>query len=606
MRFGILGPLVAEADDGSAISLTRPSQRATLAVLLFYTGQPATKTLLIEALWGDSPPGDADTALRVRMRDLRRALAGHDRITTHPSGYQIGVGPGELDADTFRALLLRGRSALDAGNTEGAARLLAQACRLWRDPPLADVPDTPLMRAAAIVLQEQRREAREWLADARLALGHHHDLLSQIRAVIAADPLPEHPHVQLMLALYRCGNKAAALDAYSRLRDLTTREFGQDPGPEAREMLRMLLNDSPALQFRPRALTASGNGSPSVWTPLLQLPAPPPDFTGRVAEIEALARRMPGQGMEITVLTGPPGVGKTALAVRAAHLAAGSFPDGQLYVDLGGRQARREPIEILGELLRSIGVPSASMPTAMAERAALYRSMLAGRRVLVVADDAAAAAQVRPLLPGTHGSAVLVTSSYRLADLEGARCIEVGPLSPLESITMLSKIVADERLPADPAATAAIAAACAGLPLALRVAGARLAASPALRPADLAAALAEPGALPAELAIGDLSVRDRLERAWRALELTEREVLWMLARMQLPAVPDWLMPAPTAGSERAGMTLADAGMLRQDPDTGDYQIAPLVNAFALGQAPPGPDAAHAGAALLGDPVSLGR
>jgi hypothetical protein len=171
---------------------------------------------------------------------------------------------------------------------------------------------------------------------------------------------------------------------------------------------------------------------------------------------------------------------------------------------------------------------------------------------------------------------------------------------------MLSKIVADERLPADPAATAAIAAACAGLPLALRVAGARLAASPALRPADLAAALAEPGALPAELAIGDLSVRDRLERAWRALELTEREVLWMLARMQLPAVPDWLMPAPTAGSERAGMTLADAGMLRQDPDTGDYQIAPLVNAFALGQAPPGPDAAHAGAALLGDPVSLGR
>ena len=197
--------------------------------------------------------------------------------------------------------------------------------------------------------------------DARLALGQHHEMLSQIRAGLAADPMSEHPHVQLMLALYRCGQKVAALDAYSRLRELTTREFGQDPGPEANEMLRRILDDSPDLRFQPRPLTGGAAGRP-VWTPLRQLPAPPPDFTGRRLAIEALAGRMPGPGMTVTVLTGPPGAGKTALALRAAHLAADAFPDGQLFVSLGGRRCYREPLELLGELLRSLGVPGRQRP----------------------------------------------------------------------------------------------------------------------------------------------------------------------------------------------------------------------------------------------------
>src|SRR5580704_12609747 len=582
MRFGILGPLVAEADDGSAISLTRPSQRATLAVLLFYTGQPATKTLLIEALWGDSPPGDADTALRVRMRDLRRALAGHDRITTHPSGYQIGVGPGELDADTFRALLLRGRSALDAGNTEGAARLLAQACRLWRDPPLADVPDTPLMRAAAIVLQEQRREAREWLADARLALGHHHDLLSQIRAVIAADPLPEHPHVQLMLALYRCGNKAAALDAYSRLRDLTTREFGQDPGPEAQALLRQMLDDSPDLMFRPRPLTALGYLRPA-WTPVCQLPAPPPDFTGRAAAIEALARRMPAASVVVTVITGPPGVGKTALAVKAGHLAGAQFSDGQLYAALGGAGQARAPFDVLGELLRSLGVPPPRVPAGLAERAALYRSVLAGRRVLLVADDAASAAQVRPLLPGTAGSAVVVTSSSRLADLEGASSVALTGLSTDEAVTFLAKIAGWQRVQAEPGAAAAIAVACAGLPLALRIAGARLAANPARRLADLAAAVSDTGRLLGELSIGDLSVSRRLDTAWRALDPRSRKALRTLAKAGLRDLPGSLVLSAAAGAPAVAQALTDSSLIIQNPETGCYRMAPLAWCHAVAQ-----------------------
>ncbi len=258
MRFSVLGPVLAEADDGTPLVFARPSQRRTLAVLLLCTRQPPTRTQLIDALWGESPPGDAETALRVRIRELRRVLAGRDRLITHQAGYRILVEPEELDTVSFGDLAAQGRAALDGGRAEEAARLLTQACGLWRDPPLIDLPDTPVMRLTAGALLEQRRDAREWLVDARLALGQHHDVLEQIRAVIAADPLAEHSHVQLMLALYRCGRKSAALAAYTRLRDLTTREFGQDPGPEAQALLRQMLADSPDLLFRSRPLPGSG------------------------------------------------------------------------------------------------------------------------------------------------------------------------------------------------------------------------------------------------------------------------------------------------------------------------------------------------------------
>jgi DNA-binding SARP family transcriptional activator len=250
MRFSVLGPLMAAADDGAPLVLARPSQRSTLAVLLLSAQHPPTRAQLIDRLWGEALPGDAETALRVRIRDLRRALAGNDRLITQQSGYRILVHPGELDTVSFRDLAARGRAALDGGDVEDAARLLAQACDLWREPPLIDLPDTPTMQLTASALLEHRRDVREWLIDARLALGQHHDALDQIRAVIAADPLAEHPHVQLMLALYRCGQKSAALAAYTRLREVTSREFGQDPGPEAQAMLRQILADSQDLMFR--------------------------------------------------------------------------------------------------------------------------------------------------------------------------------------------------------------------------------------------------------------------------------------------------------------------------------------------------------------------
>jgi DNA-binding SARP family transcriptional activator len=582
MRFSVLGPLLAEADDGTPLLLARPSQRSTLAVLLLHAAHPPTRTSLIDALWGDHPPADAETALRVRMREVRRALAAPGRLVTHPLGYQIMIEPGELDVASFRSLAAHGRAALDSCSTEDAARLLEQACSLWRDPPLADLPDTPRMSMLATGLLEQRRDAEELLIDARLALGQHHEVLARARECIAADALREHPHVQLMLALYRCGQKTAALAAYTRLREMTVREFGQDPGPEAQALLRQILTDSPNLMFKPRLAVVSAATRPA-WTPVCQLPAAPADFSGRVAAIEALARRMPGADLAVIVITGPPGSGKTAFAVKAAHLASGAFPDGQLYAALGGPSRDRQPLAILGELLRSLGVPAGRVPDDLGERAALYRSLLAGRRVLVLADDAATAAQVRPLMPGTAGSAVLVTSGSCLADLEGASRLSMTGLSADEAVALLGKIAGERRVAAEPAAAAAIVSACTGLPLAVRIAGARLAANPSWRLADLADAMSDADRVLGELAIGDLSVSRRLDRAWRELDPRSRQALRTLAEVGRHDLPESLVLSAAGGATSVAQALSESGLIVQNPETGHYRMTPLTRCHAVAQ-----------------------
>ncbi len=586
MRFSVLGPVAAEADDGTPLLLSRPSQRSTLAVLLLHASQPPTRSLLISALWGERAPADPETALRVRMRDLRRALAGHDRLVTHQSGYQVRIGPGELDADTFGILAGHGRAALEEGNPDDAARLLEQACSLWHEPALADVPDTAPMRPIAAELEHLRRDTGELLIDARLALGQHREILPQIRALIAADPLCEHPHVQLMLGLYRCGQKAAALQAYGRLRDLTVRELGQDPGPEAGLMLDQILADSPELQFRPRVLAVSRDSRPA-WAPVCQLPASPPDFTGRLTAIEAIGRSVTPGDLSVTVITGPPGAGKTALAIKTAHLARDAFPDGQLFAALGGLAQPREAADVLSELLRSLGVPAVRVPAMVSERAALYRSVLASRRVLLVADDAATAAQVRPLLPGTTASAVLVTSNSLLADLEGAGRVCVGGLSTDEALTLLGKIAGPGRIETEPAAAAAIATACAGLPLALRIAGARLAASPALKVSELARAVSDSRALMRELVVGDLSVSRRLDTAWQLLSPQSRQALRTLAEQGGQRdFPNSLLLAAASGAQAVAQALTDAGLVIENPDTGAFRLAPLADCHAVAQPDP--------------------
>jgi len=302
-----------------------------------------------------------------------------------------------------------------------------------------------------------------------------------LRGIVTADPLREHAWAQLMLALYRCGNKTEALAAYTRARAAAIEEYGADPSPELQELLRRILQDDPALAPpRPRPEAGAGGLRLAAVAPVCQLPADVAIFAGRGREcalLENMVTASSAAGVPVAAVAGPPGVGKTCLAVHVAHSVRDRFPDGQIFVHLAGASAHpRSPSAVLGEVLRALSVPAREIPRSLAERAGLYRSLLAGRRMLVVADDAAGPWQVEPLLPGTAGCAMLVTSRAYPTGLATARLVDLDVLAPDEATAMLSGIIGSGRVDAEPKAAGEIVASCGYLPLAVRIAAARLAA----------------------------------------------------------------------------------------------------------------------------------
>jgi NB-ARC domain len=327
----------------------------------------------------------------------------------------------------------------------------------------------------------------------------------------------------------------------------------------------------------------------AAWQPPCQLPMAVADFTGRTVELDSLLERLSGAGMAVTVVSGMLGVGKTALAIHAAHLARACFPDGQLYacLDDGGRP--RDPQVVLGELLRGLGVPAGSILATRFEREALYRSALAGRRVLVLADGASSAAQVRPLLPGTSGSAVVVTSRARLAALDGARFIELGGLEPADSVRLLGRISGrgEPLPPAEADSARSIASACGHLPLALRIAGARLADDPELTMVGLASLLADERGRLDELEIGEVSVRGKLDAAAKTVSSEARRGLALLVATSQREFSGSMIAAPPdeTGTLNVAPELADAGLLHRVSGNGQlsgrmYSMHPLVRAYA--------------------------
>ena len=617
MRFKILGPLEIEDEEERPVTVTRRLHRATLSLLLLNAGQPCSVAAMINALWGDNPPLSPDVSLRSCVYGIRKLLPDNQRLRTHPAGYLIHVEPGELDLHSFRHLVADGREALDNGNPLDAASALAQALDLWRDPPVADLPDV----RAKDKLLDQRREAQDALLDARLALGRHRQVLAELRSIVAADPLREHAWAQLMTALYRSGARAEALAAYGKLRLALVSAYGIEPGPELADLHRKVLADDPALMLPAQAGTelalrpgpAKEERRPSVSAlpdaapapalahPPCQLPASVTDFTGRERELADLLARLPADGMAISVITGMPGVGKTALAVHAGHLRADAFPDGQLCARLDQAGSPRDPQIVLGELLRGLGVPPGDIPVSSFEREAMYRSALAGRRVLVLMDGASSAAQVRPLLPGTAGCAVLVTSRSRLADVDGAKIIELGGMLPVDAVSLLGKISGREMIGGNAESALAIAALCGYLPLAIRIAGARLADDPDLAVPGLAELLYDDGSRLDELSVGDQSVRARFAAAARGLSGTARAVLALLAAVGSRDAPGWLVASMLFEDPAANLVapaLANVGLLHRVhgvPTTGGskgpvYRMHPLVRAYAgelLAEANPG-------------------
>lgn len=477
MEFRVLSRLELRSDEGAPITVSQPLIRAAICVLALKTDQPLASEQLRDLLW---EPGVADRragAIKTCVSGVRRVLT-HERLPHGHAGYRLRLLPGDtVDVLRFRDLASRAREAGGRGDSALAADLYERALALWRTPPLPDLPATAGMSGLAAALLAERRLAREELARHRLTLGRHHELVPEVRAWVAEEPLSERLWARLLLALYRAGAKAEALRTYDEVRDVLVQATGSEPAPELRLLRRRIGADDPGLL--PGAASRTVPPGPLA----RQLPPDLRDFTGRDAERGRL-RQLLSFAAEATAppvahITGPPGIGKTSLAVHVAHAVAGAFPDGQLYVPLAGASpSPRDPAAVLEEVLRAIGVAAGDVPGTLAGRAAMYRSRLAGLRVLVVADDVAGPGQAGPLLPGTPGCAVIITGRGGAPSSDGAHLVALDRLPHAEGVRLLGRIVGRDRVEADRDAADRVVRACGGHPLALRVAGARLAARP--------------------------------------------------------------------------------------------------------------------------------
>jgi DNA-binding SARP family transcriptional activator/tetratricopeptide (TPR) repeat protein len=498
-EFGLLGPLLVRRGD-VVVPIPAGLQRTLLAALLLRGGTPAGVSELAETLWGGTPPASWRVSLQNCVMRLRRTL-GEDstaRIITEPDGYRIETEPGDLDVERFESALTAGRAAARDGYWSAAARLLTEGLALWRGQPLAGVASAALAARELPRLAELRLQALEARVDADLHLGRHGEVIAELRGLAAAEPLRERLHGLLMTALYRDGQQAAALAAYQDARAVLVRELGTEPGADLQRLQQQVLmgdpipdQPGPTLARSPGLAGLPERRSPPRAAPR-QLPPASAGFAGREAELAALTTLLDGASRSVLIaaIAGTAGVGKTALAVRWAHQVAGRFPDGQLYVNLRGYDPGRpvDPSDALAGFLRALGVPGSDVPAEPEERAARFRSLVAGRRVLVLLDNAGGGEQVRPLLPGAAGCMAVVTSRDSLAGLvarDGAHRVDLD-LLPIDEAAGLLRGLIGARAAADPGATRVLAAQCARLPLALRVAAELAVARPAVPLADLA------------------------------------------------------------------------------------------------------------------------
>jgi DNA-binding SARP family transcriptional activator len=556
VEFRILGPLEIAVGTGR-LTLGRARDQKVLVALLLDANRVVPVDRLVDAVWDDNPPDTATKQIRNCVSDLRQRLAAagapHGVITTEPAGYVLHIEPEQLDARVFADRAAYGRRLARAGAPGDAAAALRAALEIWRGPALAGIGGRRITAAAAR-LDEQRLDTLEERMAAELAGGRAAELVAELVELVGEHPLRERLRGQLMLALYRSGRRADALDVYRQGRRLLVEELGLEPGAELRELEQAIITGD-------RRLAGTGTAAPA---PPAQLPSDVAAFTGRAEpldQLDALAGRNGERPARVVIsaMAGAAGVGKTALAVHWAHRVRTRFPDGQLYVNLRGYAAGppMRPIDALALFLRALGVPAERVPVDVEEAAAVYRSLLSDRRILVVLDNAASAAQVRPLLPGGAGCVVLVTSRDRLAGLvarDGAHLLSLDVLTPTESYTLLARTVGEDRVAAEPDAGRELARLCAHLPLALRIASAHLAARPGRRIAGYVAELAAGNRVAALTVEGDdqAAVQAAFDLSYATLAPGVR---LLFRRLGLVPGPDVTVEAAAA---LAGTTVAEA------------------------------------------------
>ena len=595
MRVRLLGP-VDVMDGGEMLPVSGLRRKAVLATLALHAGQVVGTGRLVDAVWGETAPAALNT-LQSHVSYLRTVL-GKAAIVARAPGYQLDLGDDGTDVLLAERLLRQGAQSADPVR---AAADLREALALWRGRPLADLAGLAWLEQQAGRLELLREQIRHALSDARLAAGEHRQLVPELEQAAADHPLDEQVHAQLMTALYRSGRQADALAVYQRLRSTLAEELGLAPGPALRDLETAILRQDasldascPVASLRPAAPPASGVPVPA------QLPPPVAGFAGRAAELARLDAIGGGQADEasavtIAAITGTAGVGKTALAVTWAHRVATRFPGGQLYVDLRGFDPAGpalDPGQALRGFFEALAVPPERIPRALDDQVALYRSLLAGQRVLVLLDNACDAAQVRPLLPGSPGCLAIVTSRNHLTGLiagHGAYPLGLDLLTPDGARELLAGRVGAGRAGREPDAIDEIIDGCARLPLALTIAAARAATSPGFPLAVFAADLREAGHALDQFDGDDEATDIRAVFSWSYRALSP-DTARMFRLLGLHPGPD--MTAAAAASlagiapDRARVLLTELtrGHLLSEDRPGRYAFHDLLRAYATEQA----------------------
>lgn len=565
MQFGILGPLEVQ-HLGQRVEVGPRKQRIVLGLLLCQAGRAVSVAALSEALWDDDPPASAQKGLQAYVCALRKTLnsagggSGPESggIVHRPPGYALPVGPDQVDALRFRELVRAGRHALRTGDAAAAADALGHAVRLWRGPVLPDLVSVPAVAAEAGRLEDEYLAAYEDWAEAKLLLGDHAELMDGIDELARRHPLRERLRHAQMLALYRSGRQAEALAHFDTMRQLLARELGLRPSPVMSRLYDAILSGDASLDLPAAGAIRAGHrtehrAAPAQRTRVVRDVA---DFVGRESEVDAVSQILKADGADTAdgagqtagrtaVISGPAGVGKSALAVRCAHRLPETFPGGPVLTGLRKPDGRPRPVsDVLGDLLHGIGVPG-TLPRGQQSREALLREANAERRALFVLDDAVNESQVRVLISATAGHSVLVTSRRRLGTVESAAHLVLDPLPDSDAVELLSRLIGAERVAAERAAAEQLARICGGLPLALRIAGVKLAALPHLPLARYAHRLTDERRLLDELATGDLRIRSRLKSWYRDLDPEEQATLRCLAfsphtRFEAGDAAEWL------------------------------------------------------------------
>ncbi|WP_052441329.1 AfsR/SARP family transcriptional regulator [Streptacidiphilus anmyonensis] len=555
MRFRLLGPLGAEAQD-RPLDLGPLKQRLVLAFLLCRPNTPVSVDTLTEVVWQDEPPRTARKNLQVYVSTLRRLFAsvdaGREWLVHRPGGYLIRVDESELDTLRFQSLLRAGREAAadacDEAAHERAGALFAEALHLWSGPPLAELGHSPLVRAAAERLGAAHVSAVEDWAEVQLRLDNPRPVVNALADLAEQHPLRERLRALQLTALHQAGRRTEALAVYSELRQQLSRELGLSPSPELDACYRAVLTDqgSAARSPRPpaRAAADAGEGpngerlaraatrAPRPQPCTNRLPQVPAGFTGRAEELDDLVATV-RSGRRLVAVTGPVGIGKTTLAVQAAHWLRDDFPDGQLFVRLARPDGTvRTPAEVVAELGRDT-TSDEPAPASAEDALSAWRTWLGTRRLLLVLDDARDVESVRALLPEQGPASVVLTSRAPLVTAGAAARFELPPFTPQEALDLLAAVIGRRRVCCDPAAAEAIVTSCGLLPLAVSVAAHKLSVLRHVPLAEFADRLTDPHGLLDELAVGPVAVRLPLGDQWNALDVPERAALAQLGPLPL-------------------------------------------------------------------------